>query len=107
MRRLAIAILLFDLLLAATATAQEGSAEAHTGGTLRVHIVGLRSDDGFVGCLIYRSAEGFPGEHHFYLSFRTAAEGVVVPSFLRDRYPEEITIVLQNQFWDLEVDEDG
>jgi len=51
--------------------------------------------------------EGFPGEHHFYLSFRSAAEGVVVPSFLRERYPDEITIVLQNQFWGLDVDEDG
>jgi len=53
------------------------------------------------------AAEGFPGEHHFYLSFRSAAEGVVVPSFLRERYPDEITIVLQNQFWNLEVDEEG
>ncbi len=53
------------------------------------------------------AAEGFPGEHHFYLSFRTDAEGVAVPKFLRDRYPDEITIVLQNQFWDLVVDDDG
>jgi len=51
--------------------------------------------------------EGFPGEHHFYLSFRTEAPGVVVPAFLRERYPEEITIVLQRQFWDLVVDDDG
>lgn len=50
---------------------------------------------------------GFAGEHHFYLSFRTEAAGVVVPGFLADRYPEEITIVLQNQFWNLDVDEDG
>jgi hypothetical protein len=53
------------------------------------------------------AAEGFPGEHHFYLSFRSGAEGVVVPAFLGERYPEEITIVLQNQFWDLVVDEEG
>lgn len=51
--------------------------------------------------------EGPPGEHHFYLSFRTRAEGVQVPPFLADRYPDEITIVLQNQFWDLHVDEAG
>jgi len=50
---------------------------------------------------------GFPGDHHFYLSFRTSAPGVVVPSFLRDRYPDEITIVLQRQFWDLLVDDAG
>lgn len=51
--------------------------------------------------------EGPPGEHHFYLSFRTGAEGVQVPPFLADRYPDEITIVLQNQYWDLHVDEAG
>lgn len=51
--------------------------------------------------------EGPPGEHHFYLSFRTAAEGVQVPAFLADRYPDETTIVLQNQYWDLYVDEAG
>lgn len=51
--------------------------------------------------------EGPPGEHHFYISFRTGAEGVQVPPFLADRYPDEITIVLQNQYWDLHVDEAG
>lgn len=51
--------------------------------------------------------EGVPGEHHFYLSFLTRAEGVAVPPFLAERYPDEITIVLQNQFWNLEVEEDG
>jgi hypothetical protein len=51
--------------------------------------------------------EGFPGEHHFYLGFRTDAPGVSIPAFLRERYPEEITVVLQNQFWDLEVDHEG
>lgn len=51
--------------------------------------------------------EGFPGEHHFYLSFRSDDPDVLVPAFLRDRYPEEITIVLQHQFWNLEVDDEG
>lgn len=50
---------------------------------------------------------GLPGEHHFYLSFRTEAEGVSVPQVLSRRYPEEITVVLQNQYWGLEVDEEG
>ena len=50
---------------------------------------------------------GLPGEHHFYLSFRTGADGVHVPESLSGRYPEEITVVLQNQYWDLEVDEEG
>ena len=44
---------------------------------------------------------GLPGDHHFYLSFRTDFPGVVIPDELVARYPEEMTIVLQNQFWDL------
>jgi hypothetical protein len=47
------------------------------------------------------SPRGLPGEHHFYISFRTAAAGVSMPDDLTARYPEEMTIVLQNQFWDL------
>ncbi|HEV7519235.1 MAG TPA: ClpXP protease specificity-enhancing factor SspB [Thermoanaerobaculia bacterium] len=48
--------------------------------------------------------EGLPGEHFFYIGFRTDRPGVQVPRFLRDQYPEEMTIVLQNQYWDLEVE---
>ena len=44
---------------------------------------------------------GLPGEHHFYVSFRTDLDGVMLPDELVARYPEEMTIVLQNQFWDL------
>ena len=51
--------------------------------------------------------EGLPGEHHFYLSFRADAPGVVVPPFLRERFPEEITVVIQHQYWDLYVDDEG
>lgn len=47
---------------------------------------------------------GIPGAHHFYLSFRTDHPGVEVTDFLRERYPEEMTVVLQHQYWDLEVD---
>ena len=50
---------------------------------------------------------GLSGDHHFYLTFRTQAPGVVMPDFLRERYPEEITIVLQHQFWDLTVDDEA
>jgi hypothetical protein len=46
---------------------------------------------------------GLPGEHHFYVGFRSQFPGVEVPRFLREQYPEEITIILQNQFWGLEV----
>ena len=47
---------------------------------------------------------GLPGEHHFYLTFRTDHPGVVIPPRLRAQYPQEMTIVLQHQFWDLKMD---
>jgi hypothetical protein len=49
--------------------------------------------------------DGLPGEHHFYITFRTGAPGVRVSQRLRDKHPEEMTIVLQHQFWDLNVSE--
>ena len=45
-----------------------------------------------------------PGEHHFYITFKTNHPGVEIPDHLRHRYPDEMTIVLQHQFWDLEVE---
>jgi hypothetical protein len=50
---------------------------------------------------------GLPGDHHFYITFDTAAEGVRMPERLRAQYPEQITIILQHQFWDLQVGEDA
>jgi hypothetical protein len=50
------------------------------------------------------AANGLPGEHHFYVTFRTDYPGVVMPPRLRTRYPQEMTIVLQHQFWDLKMD---
>jgi len=47
-----------------------------------------------------------PGNHHFYITFKTGAPGVSVPAELRARFPDEMTIVLQNKFWDLSVAED-
>ena len=55
--------------------------------------------------LQYASREGMPGQHHFYVSFRTDHPGVSIPARLLSQYPEEMTIVLQHQFWDLNVDE--
>lgn len=49
---------------------------------------------------------GLPGNHHFYIAFRTRYPGVVVPKSLLEKYPDEMTIVLQNRFWDLQVHED-
>ncbi|WP_020178010.1 ClpXP protease specificity-enhancing factor SspB [Methylopila sp. M107] len=53
------------------------------------------------------SREGVPGDHHFYISFRTTDPGVRLSQRLKERYPAEMTIVLQHQFWDLDVDDDG
>lgn len=49
--------------------------------------------------------KGLPGAHHFYITFKTHAPGVSAPADLLTRYPDEMTIVLQHQFWDLEVEE--
>jgi hypothetical protein len=54
--------------------------------------------------LAHAAKHGLPGEHHFYLTFRTDAPGVSIPAHLRARYPQEMTIVLQHKFWDLKVD---
>jgi hypothetical protein len=48
---------------------------------------------------------GLPGNHHFYITFRTGYPGVRLPEYLRARYPAEMTIVLQFQFYDLVVDD--
>ncbi len=53
------------------------------------------------------AAEGLPGAHHFYVSFRTGVAGVTIPDFLRQEYPKDMTVVLEHQFWDLDVREDG
>ena len=54
--------------------------------------------------LTHVAKQGLPGEHHFYLTFRTDHPGVSIPGHLRARYPQEMTIVLQHKFWDLAVD---
>ena len=58
-----------------------------------------------VRALAHVGAHGMPGEHHFYVSFRTDRPGVTIPARLLAQYPHEMTIVLQHQFWDLQVDE--
>jgi hypothetical protein len=57
--------------------------------------------------LAYAAERGLPGDHHFYISFRTTHPGVDIPAALRARYPEEMTIVLQHQFWGLDVGEEA
>ena len=58
--------------------------------------------------LLREAAEhGLPGKHHFYITFRTDADGVVMPPSLLESYPEELTVVLQHQFWNLQADDDA
>lgn len=59
------------------------------------------------GALEQVAAEGLPGEHHFYVSFHTGHRGVGLSDGLRAQYPDEMTIVIQHDYRDLEVDEVG
>lgn len=67
----------------------------------------LRAVVGRVLGEIEASGGELPGNHHFYITFKTHAPGVSVPPSLRERFPDEMTIVLQNKFWGLTVEEDG
>ena len=49
---------------------------------------------------------GLPGDHHFYITFKTKAPGVAIPKHLAERFPDEMTIVIQHRFWDLKVEDD-
>ncbi|MDR1267640.1 MAG: ClpXP protease specificity-enhancing factor SspB [Holosporales bacterium] len=53
------------------------------------------------------SCGGIPAPHHFYISFRTDHAQTEVPAFLKESYPDQMTIILQHQFWDLHVEEEG
>ena len=50
--------------------------------------------------------DGLPGDHHFYITFKTQAPGVAIPQHLHERFPDEMTIVLQHKYWDLKVKEE-
>ena len=50
---------------------------------------------------------GLPGEHHFFITFLTNAPGVRISSRLREKYPDQMTIVVQHQYWDLKVSDNG
>jgi uncharacterized protein len=57
--------------------------------------------------LALAARRGLPGQHHFYITFNTTAPGLRLPERLRQQFPEQMTIVLQHQFHDLNVDEQG
>jgi hypothetical protein len=67
----------------------------------------LRAVVGRVLGEIQSGGGSLPGPHHFYITFKTGAPGVDIPKSLRERFPDEMTIVLQNKFWELNVREDG
>ena len=56
--------------------------------------------------LVQITKTGLPGEHHFYISFLTQSPGVILSKRLREKYPHEMTIVLQHRFWDLLVSDE-
>ena len=63
----------------------------------------LRAVVGRVLGQIVDSGGTLPGEHHFYITFKTGAPGVSIPRHLKERFPDQMTIVLQNKCWDLGV----
>ena len=67
----------------------------------------LRAVVGRVLGSVERDGGTLPGNHHFYITFKTGAPGVDIPAALSERFPDEMTIVLQNKFWDLEVTSQG
>jgi hypothetical protein len=56
--------------------------------------------------LTVAAAHGLPGGHHFYITFKSGFPGVIMPDYLVGQYPDEMTIVLEHQFWGLEVEAD-
>ena len=57
--------------------------------------------------LDHTAAHGLPGDHHFYITYRTEAPGVRMPAYLKAQHPQEMTIVLQFKFDDLTINDDG
>ncbi len=72
--------------------------EAMVPGALRALMVSALTEAG---------RHGLAGNHHFYITYATGHHGVSMPDSLRAQYPEAITIVLQHEFWDLEVGDEG
>ncbi|EMD83422.1 SspB family protein [Pacificimonas flava] len=73
--------------------------DEHVQDALRGVVYNVLTDVAKVGSL--------PGGHHFYIAFKTGAAGVDIPNHLKERYPDEMTIVVQHRFWDLKVDREG
>jgi uncharacterized protein len=75
---------------------------------IRYDILASEALRGIIRTVLQRvQKRGLPGDHHFYISFDTRAEGVRLSPRMREQYPQDMTIVLQHQFWDLAVTEDA
>jgi len=75
---------------------------------IRYDILAQEALRGVVRTILADAAKnGRPGEHHFYISFNTRSEGVRLSPRMLGQYPEEMTVVLQHQFWDLTVSDDA
>ena len=70
---------------------------------MRYDVLTLAALRGVIRAALDRAAapDGLPGAHHFYITFKTRAEGVSIPADLSAKYPDEITVVIQHQYWDL------
>ncbi len=79
------------------------SQDGFSNDEMRYDLLAQEALRGVVRAALKRAAQpgGLPGEHHFYVTFKTTAPGVSLPADLAATYPTEMTIVLQNQFWDL------
>ena len=67
----------------------------------------LRAVVGRVLGQVQATGGDLPGNHHFYITFKTGAPGVAIPTHLKERFPDEMTIVIQNKFWELNVTDEG
>ena len=67
----------------------------------------LRAVVGRVLGQVQATGGDLPGNHHFYITFKTGAPGVAIPTHLKERFPDEMTIVIQNKFWELNVTNEG
>lgn len=84
--------------------AWERNPDAMTKDILRYDLMVQDALKGVVRKILSEAGrDGLPGDHHFYITFRTTAPGVRLSQRLRDKHPDEMTIVLQHQFWDLNV----
>jgi hypothetical protein len=81
-----------------------GSAKDHIGYSALAQAAALA----VVRAALAKAAklEHLPGDHHFYVTFRTRTPGVQMADYLKDRFPDEMTIVIQHQYWDFEVFDD-